>query len=263
MKVYKIIKLYESIPLIVFNLLSYFKFAFKNTKYLAKNQELKNSAQKESCYILMGGMSVNDIDLDRLIGCDVITANNFFRTPDYLRIKPKYHVITDVDFFLNKANLDDLKNKIQDFTSVILNGKHVEPVGKRNWYFIYPLFRVVNSSIKINLASACSNFSTVTLSCIQLAFYIGYKKINLVGFDLPPGRMPHYYKESKSERNALKEYNAKTTEYEYCELFWQYTNCHHEAYKISEYAKRNGFEVYNTSGISCVRAFKFKEFCET
>jgi hypothetical protein len=211
----------------------------------------------------MGGLSVKEINLKDLYKSDVITANNYFKTDDYIKVKPKFHVITDVDFYLDSKNIDELSEKICDFTSVILNGKHAQPVIKNNWYYIYPAYRVINSKIKIDLTKPCSNFSTVTLACIQLAIYLGYKKINLVGFDLPPGNMPHYYKESEYEIAAQIEYEKKDQEFEYCELFWQYTNCHHEAYKVIEYARKNNIEIYNTSNISYVRAFPFKNIKNT
>lgn len=211
----------------------------------------------------MGGLSVKNINLEDLYGSDVITANNYFKTDDYIKIKPKYHVITDVDFYLNSKNVDELSNKICDFTTVILNGKHTVPITKKNWHYIYPAYRVVNARIKTDLSKPCSNFSTVTLTCIQLAIYLGYKTINLVGFDLPPGNMPHYYKESEYEVAAQKQNTNKIEEFEYCELFWQYTNCQHETYKIIEYANKNNIQIFNTSTISYVRAFPFKNIENT
>jgi hypothetical protein len=74
--------------------------------------------------------------------------------------------------------------------------------------------------------------------------------------------MPHYYKETEDDRRGLEGFNSKVDEYNYCELFWQYTNCQHEAYKINEYARYNGVEIFNTSRNSFVRAFPYKKFEE-
>jgi hypothetical protein len=232
----------------------------RNFKFLLKNKELLNSSTNESCFILMGGLSVREINLDMLVGQDVITANNFYKTPDYFNIKSKYHVITDVDFFSKQENIDDLHSKIFPCTKVLLNAKHIQPLPFDNWYYFYPAYRVVDSNIKFDFSKPCSNFSTVTLSCIQLAIYLGYKNINLVGFDLPPGHMPHYYKESDYEKRAQIEFENKNEEYEYCQLFWQYTNCHHEAYKLYEFAKKANCVIYNTSKSSYVRAFPHRDF---
>jgi hypothetical protein len=265
MKPYIILKKYESIPLRLFNLFVWLKakIRFRKLKYLNVNKVLKNSAKKDICYILMGGLSVKEIDLNDLKGCDVMTANNFYKTDDYSKIKPKYHVITDVDFYLNKNNIKELNEKIQDFTAVFLNAKFTPAIKKVNWNYIFPIYRVTNSKLKIDISKPCSNFSTVTLACIQIAMFLGYKQIYLIGFDLPPGNMPHYYKESDKEIQVKKEYEKINSEFDYCELFWQYTNCHHEAYKIQEYAKKNGIEIFNTSNISFVRAFPFKEMRKT
>lgn len=262
MKAYKALKIFESIPLFFFNLYAGFKYYAlpKKHRVISKNNKLRKTAKEKKCYILMGGLSVKEIDLDMLIGSDVITANNFFRTKDYLKVKPKYHVITDEFFYKDKKNINELELEIKEFTSLVLNGKHMVPVDRERWYYIYPAFRVYNSKLKVDLSRPCSNFSTVTLSCIQLAIYLGYKEINLVGFDLPPGHMPHYYQDSAVEKEGFVEYQKKISEYEYCELFWQYTNCHHEAYKIDEYARANGISIVNTSKESYVRAFPYKKF---
>jgi hypothetical protein len=231
-------------------------------KLLKKNSTLKNSASTENCFILMGGLSVKEINLDSLCGKDVITANNYFKTKDYLKIKPKYHVITDAEFFEYEDNINDLLENIQIFTKLILNIKYAPVLKKDNWYYIFPIYRVIGPNLKVDLTKPCSNFSTVTLACIQLAIYLGYKKINLIGFDFPPGQMPHYYKETEDDRRGLEGFNSKVDEYNYCELFWQYTNCQHEAYKINEYARYNGVEIFNTSRNSFVRAFPYKKFEE-
>lgn len=262
MQYYKLVKEYESILLRCYNFYCWIKLSFKrrNFRFLLKNKELRNCSTNKKCFILMGGLSVRDINLDMLVGQDVITANNFYKTSDYYKIKPKYHVITDVDFFDKQENVDDLREKILPFTKVLLNAKHIDPLPINNWYYFYPAYRVVDSNIKFDYSKPCSNFSTVTLSCIQLAMYLGYKNIYLVGFDLPPGHMPHYYQESDYEIRAQIEFDNKAEEYEYCQLFWQYTNCHHEAYKLYELSKAVNCLIFNTSKSSYVRAFPYIEF---
>lgn len=263
---YELLKRWEYIPLKIFNIKNKLKNLFNSNFLMAhikNNLELKNAESGKKCHIVMGGLSVSKINLEHIIKSDIITANNFFRTDDYLKIKPKYHVIMDGDFFIDQENIEILNKTIKDDTTVFLNIRKLKPYTKKNIRYILPTYRVIDDFIEIDISKACSNFSTVTLTCIQLAMYLGYKEINLVGFDFPPGHMPHYYSESEFERVAEIEQKNRIGEAEYCELFWQYTNCHHEAYKLSNYAKLKGIKIFNTSPSSFVRAFDYKDFYET
>ena len=234
-------------------------FGSKYKRIIKENEAFKNSETGKSCIILMGGVSVKNIDLDEVAKNDVITANNFFQTDDYLRVRPKYHVIVDRDFWTIDENEKDLFNKIGDFTTVFLNIRGTKPRSRRNIRYIYPLYRVTDSSFALDISKPCANFSTVTLACIQLAIYLGYKSIKLVGFDFPPGVLPHYYTELKDEIRGREAQSNVTDEFGYCSLFWQYTNAHHESYKISSRAKQIGVDISNLSPISYIRSFRFEE----
>lgn len=259
---YKLIKLYETLPLRLFNFLQSVRSVFRPSvrAYLSRNRALINYRKRNHCFILLGGLSAKRADLRRLIGEDVITANMFFKTPDFKRIRPKFHVITDADFFKNQTNLSELAAGTDMSTAVVLNLKHTPPSTNDNWYYILPIYRVLDSNIRIDLRRPTSNFSTVALTCLQLAIFLGYRKVYFIGFDLPPGQMPHYYEESEYEIDSANEIRQIKTEFEYCEYYWQYTNCHHEAFKLSKFAAKNSIEVFNTSVDSYVRAFPYKDF---
>lgn len=266
MNSYKIIKLHEAVILKIFNITVWFKLLIAGKKYykhIKDNEKYKNKENGKSCYIVMGGLSVKDINLDFLTKYDVITANLFFQTEDYLKIKPKYHIIVDRDFWTEYKNIKDLEEKIQDFTTVFLNIRGSRVNNQKKYKYILPMYRVVDEFMILDISRPCANFSTVTLTCIQLAIYLGYKTINLVGFDFPPGHFPHYYEESEYEKKSKVIQQQIVDEYDYCSLYWQYTNCHHEAYKLSTFAKNNNIKIFNLSPISHVRAFPYKNFYES
>lgn len=265
MNYYKIIKKHEYLLISALNIIRKIYSIFLShdkRKILNENVMLKDSELDKSCFILVGGLSVKNMNLNDLKKHDIITANHFFRTDDYQRLRPKYHVITDQNFFSEQENIFSLSEKIQDFTTVFLNLRKTTAIEKENIKYIIPLYRVTSNKILHDITKPCSSFSTVTLSCIQIAIFLGYKKIYLVGFDLPPGHMPHYYKDSSIEKQGEAKQKNKIEEFEYCSLYWQYTNCHHEAYKIQNFATRNNIEIFNLSPISSVRAFPAKSLSE-
>jgi hypothetical protein len=231
-------------------------------RHVKRNIFFKNKETGKKCFILLGGSSAKTVNLKALENEDVITANNFFRTQENLLVRPKYHLITDSNFYKYPSNLDDLERLGLKNTTFFLNGRHFKNSKNiENFKLIYPLYRVAGDNIELRIDKITSNFSTVTLNCIQMAIYLGYREVNLVGFDLPPGHMPHFYQESEVEMKSESIQKEKVSEYDYCVLFWQYTNCHHEAYQLKRVSDISNVKVYNMSATSFVRAFPYKDFC--
>lgn len=225
------------------------------------NVLLENKEIGKKCYILLGGLSVKSVDFKALENEDVITVNHFFRTKENILVRPKYHLITDSDFYKTESNVNDLIRLGLKNTTFFLNGRYYKNNQKiENIKLIYPLYRVAGDNIKCRMDKITSNFSTVTLNAIQMAMYLGYREVNLVGFDLPPGHMPHFYQESEEEIVGASEQIEKVSEYDYCGLFWQYTNCLHETYKLKRLSDICNVKIYNMSAMSFVRAFPYKEF---
>jgi hypothetical protein len=226
-----------------------------------RNALFKNKEIGKKCYILLGGLSAKSVDLKTLENEDVITVNHFFRTKENILVRPKYHLITDSNFYKETSNLDDLIRLGLKSTTFFLNGRYFKNNKNiENINLIYPLYRVAGDNIKPRIDKITSNFSTVTLSAIQMAMYLGYREVNLIGFDLPPGNMPHFYQESEVEFKGSSTQKEKVREYDYCSLFWQYTNCLHETYKLKKILDINDVEIHNMSENSFVRAFPYKDF---
>ena len=75
---------------------------------------------------------------------------------------------------------------------------------------------------------------------------------------MPPGTLPHFFKENDLQKDGIKKELNKIEHYEYCELFWQYTNCLHETYFLADLAKKMNIEIINHSKDSFVKAFSKK-----
>ena len=233
---------------------------FRVRKSVKENGLLRNKEIGKKCYILLGGLSAKAFDLKALENEDVITVNHFFRTKENILVKPKYHLITDSNFYDVKTNIDDLISVGLKSTTFFLSGRYFKNENNiKNIRLIYPLYRVAGDNIELRIDKITSNFSTVTLNAIQIAMFLGYEEINLIGFDLPPGHaMPHFYNESEIEKAGAVIQREKIAEYEYCNLYWGYTNCLHESYALERISKISGVKIYNMSGASFVRAFQHK-----
>lgn len=260
--IYHVIKKIEWTIISIYNILisSYlFPFYFKNKKYIKKITPLEMQSDKSECFIVLGGLSALELNFSKLSNKDVFTVNHFFRNDIWDVIKPKYHIVIDNNFFKNPKNTDDLFEKCGSDVQLFLNGRYLKDY-RENVFPIFPIYRYAGSIKWISLEKPQINFSTVALQTIYIAVILGYTNINLIGFDLPPGHMPHFYKDSDVEIEGEKTQQAKVDEYSYCNLFWQYTNCHHEAYGLARFCKKNKVKVFNMSDSSFVRAFEHKEF---
>ena len=250
-KPYQLVKFWEYTLFFVFNTVSYFRYFF------LKNSSIKNLHTKrksEECFIVLPGLSSEGFDMASLQPHDVITTNYYFTSKEFTKILPKFHIISDRKFFETPSNNDKLRALSQS-VNVVANGRYCDISDSKNVYRFYPIYRVISNRIKLDFSKPCSNFSTIALTAIAFSIYVGYKKINLIGFDLPPGYLPHVYKTSIYQENEIKKEQNKVDEYSYCELFWQYTNCQHEAYKLASYAKINKVKILNHSDKSYVKAF--------
>ena len=260
--IYYVLKKIEWTVLSIYNLLitSYlFPLYFKNKKYIKKLTPLDIQRDKSDCYIVLGGLSASELDFSKLSNKDVFTVNHFFRNEIWNLIRPKYHIVIDNNFFKNSKNIDDLCEKCGGDVQLFLNGRYLKDQ-RKDVFPIFPIHRYTGSIKWRSLDKPQINFSTVTLQSIYIAVILGYKNINLIGFDLPPGHMPHFYKDSDVEIEGEKTQQAKVDEYAYCSLFWQYTNCHHEAYGLARFCQKNNVKVFNMSDSSFVRAFEYKEY---
>lgn len=259
---YKILKKIEWIILTFYNLLIYvilFPLYLKNKAHLRERPLEKTKKRKADCYIVLGGLSASKLDLSKLSDRDVFTVNHFFRTDMWDLISPKYHVVTDNNFFNDKENVSDLYEKCGDQVQLFLNGRYLRD-RRKNVFSLFPILKYTGVIEWRDLDKPQVGFSTVTLQAIYIAAVLGYKKINLIGFDLPPGHMPHFYKDSDIEIQGERIQQAKSEEFAYCGLFWQYTNCHHEAYGLARFCQKHDIRVFNMSDNSFVRAFEYKEY---
>lgn len=156
---------------------------------------------KNKCYIVAGGESVNDIDKDRLRSEDVIVVNKAIL--DFP--KAKYFVTIDHSFL---KKLDLKKRILRDspatkfFIANVLPNYMEEKDGcfvDTRWNIKYNLkmFDVVIKSYTYEgFGLEWNKFSSGMNSgfcAIQLAILLGYKEINLIGYDFQTGHKTHYH----------------------------------------------------------------------
>ncbi|KAB1658880.1 6-hydroxymethylpterin diphosphokinase MptE-like protein [Pseudoclavibacter sp. CFCC 11306] len=143
-------------------------------------QALHNSARRRRCFIIGNGPSLTPSDLELISGEDTFASNQIFRVFPRTSWRPKYYVVQDI-YGKIKDEVDSL-TKIQVFMGdyyarkigtsleevVVFHGK--KPIGNA-------------LSFSEDISKYVVDFATVTFTMLQLAVYMGYEEIYLLGMD--------------------------------------------------------------------------------
>ncbi len=190
------------LPPAIFMLVKSFIFKIKffikyNNIDFAKNKEIKNLHIDKRCFIIGLGTSINKQDLKLLKDEIVIGISSLFNHKDLEYIQPNYYVLSPVidnhSKYVNKDNLikwlqamdEKLDNSVVMFI-YIGDKKYIDEnkiFKNKNIYWLNyePWDGRDISDIKLDKIPSISNVSEVALS---VALYLGFKEINIIGFDL-------------------------------------------------------------------------------
>ena len=165
------------------------------------NSEFTN-VNKDICFVVGGGPSLNGFDFTQLNGFDTNAIN---KAVEYIP-NPTYFITTDYSYFI-KASLpiEQINLKVHKSYFVanmshpymeIQHGQIVDT--RRNFVYedLYQYDGVIQSYNTSGLSSTINEFSNGENSghCgIQLALLLGYKKIYLLGFDLNKEGQTHFH----------------------------------------------------------------------
>lgn len=159
---------------------------YEITKKGRKIKELKNTKVGETCFIIGNGPSLKAEDLTKLneLGIDTFAANRIFKIYDKTPWRPNYFccedpvIIKDIEDVINSL---DCKYKFipinlcWDIGIDIKNAHYINMDYARNDEVDYGFVDELEKRV------FCQG--TVTLTAIQLAAYMGYKNIYMIGVD--------------------------------------------------------------------------------
>lgn len=163
-------------------------FLTENERKLAK---LRNSHQGERCFIIGNGPSLNSLDLTKLKTEYTFGVNAIYLNREKMGFTPTYHVVEDT--FV----AEDRSNEISNYDgSIKFVGNHLDYCLKNpetfvwlNVMFDYSEYKNFPKFSKDALRKVWVGGS-VTYLCMQLAYYMGFEEVYLVGFDhsytIPP-----------------------------------------------------------------------------
>lgn len=167
---------------------------------IKKNKKLKNIKKGCRCFILGNGPSLKNVDLSRLEKEFVFSVNFFNKVDGFEKAKPNVHLVIDADAFdLREDVHTDRDDNIKCFTDMGKLKNRVVlilPSSGYKWSLengINRMFDIryihVSKDIRdrdienIDLTKGSFAFATVVQYAIEVAIYMGFSEIYLLGCD--------------------------------------------------------------------------------
>jgi hypothetical protein len=193
----------------------YFKrsFLFNFYKYLrlmgvnrqnpyAKLKRLKDMHMGQRCFIVATGPSLTVEDLEKLRNEITIGMNSICLAFDETDWRPTYYGIQDENVYKRLRNqIEALDVKCKFISNTILETLNIDIEDN---HYIFPMDMLnhnlehhkYNTKFSDNAYAVIYNGYTVTYSLLQLAVYMGFREIYLIGADCNySSDMKHHFKE--------------------------------------------------------------------
>ena len=236
-------------------------------------KRFENRHMGERCFLIGNGPSLKAEDLTRLRDCSEVTfacnaiKNIYFRTP----WRPKYYTITDPMFFgPSRELLTDLEAEClfipalsDNYAACTAELMELLAQSGREIYQFRPITNMhllEGPRFSPDASRALFVSGTVMYTMIQLAVYMGFTDIYLLGVDgtasLPTNpdvyfaEKRHFYEEDDNVVTRFNNYIANTMSAEDVSILVA------NAYRQAErYSKEHGIRIYNATRGGVVDAF--------
>lgn len=269
------------LPRGIFNFLSlYFQRRtfenFKNNPILIANKKLHNIHKGNRCFILATGPSIRKQNLLPLKNEICLSLNMFYLHKDYKVVNPRYHIISGIAPHpkitnkLAKLWFHEIEEKVKA-EYLFMNYLDRQFVSKNKFLssknVFYSDFSTPPEMIQQNGIDASKSLymsQTASMMAIQLAIYMGFHKIYLLGMDHDgilryTKRLPmHFYKPGESifERRGIHDGDNFDWEIEFHNqwMLWR-------QYKLmKKYADSCGVRIINITPGSLLDVFERRDY---
>lgn len=227
-----------------------------NFDKLIKNMQ---NTQNYRCFIVGNGPSLSLAQLEKIKNEKTFGANRIYKIFDKTEWRPNFYVIQDPYDITPKENYEKL-----DIEKMFVSDYYWKEHGMNNKNAIcYHTIRTLKQKSKLPFSRDISKFvqvaGTVTYTMIQMAAYMGFKEIYLIGMD-------HNYNNITNDKGKLiKENNIKNHVFEDENPKEVVANISYmeDAYKSAKkYCEENNIKIYNATIGGKLEIFERKNFFE-
>lgn len=247
-----LIKVYIVITAPIIGLLSFFRVSGINkSENLTKIKNYKNKYQNKRCFIVGNGPSLKVEDLDKLENEYTFAFNWIFLLFSKTKWRPTYYMLADQNVYLSakdEINSKDLEIKLIG-ANCIKYGKYIKDA---IYFYTRPSIYRPGPKFSDNALKYFYDGYTVTYFALQMAVYMGFKEIYLLGIDC--SYVNEIYddgtiKDTGSKKNYFSSNYVKDNRF-------RNTTKMIKAYKAAQqYTKKYGIKIYNAT-----RGGKLEEF---
>lgn len=224
---------------------------YEHSIYSKKILSLKNKFKGEKCFIIGNGPSLTPVDLDKLKGEYCFAANKIFKIYDKTDWRPTFYSCVDKEVFLL------IKDDILKLNCKYIFLEYTYRIPKKIKSKIYPVMHYTKfkldkyKNIERPYVSEyphkmLSCGYTVTFTAIQLAIFMGFKEIYLIGVD-------HNY----SNKAGSNHFNKDEYELPIPNNLDQPTLAYEAA---KQYADAHGIKIYNATRGGKLEVFERVDF---
>ncbi|MEZ5021720.1 MAG: 6-hydroxymethylpterin diphosphokinase MptE-like protein [Chitinophagales bacterium] len=162
-----------------------FEQALITTKYKSEDQinaqrisAFKDIHKGEDCFIIGNGPSLNKIDLEKLNDYHTFGMNKIFLIFDRVPLDLSYFVS------VNKLVVEQSTKEIENFTIPCFISKWAAQKSLKKKDNIFPIETcAVSKTFETDLTQSVPEGCTVTFFALQIAYYMGFERVFLVGVD--------------------------------------------------------------------------------
>ncbi len=232
----------------------YYQLRISKSKKILRN--LYNTHKGERCFVIGNGPSLTAVDLDKLKSEICFGTNRIYHIFDQTQWRPDYYCAQDYNILIQDGkNISRYKYR-KKFIPII-KGLCYKKIKKAVWVNLiskdfYPDLPEFSKDISVSLTDGY----TVTYSCIQIAAYMGFKEIYLLGVD-------HNYSVEKAPDGRIISHGAKKDHFSDDDKVANIPEVFKSAlsYEAAEkYAKTHGIKIYNATRGGKLETFERVDF---
>lgn len=240
----------------ILNTIFYKKECRKN-KFNKTIKKMKNSKENKRCFIVGNGPSLTMKQLNMIANEQSFGANRVYKLFNKTIWRPNYYVIQDPYDPTPKENYERL-----DVENLFVSDYYWKEHGMKNKNAIcYHTIRTLKQKRNLPFSKDISKYvqvaGTVTYTLIQLAVYMGFKEIYLIGMD-------HNYTNITNDKGELiKINNIKSHVFEDENPKEVVANISYmeDAYNSAKkFCKENNIKIYNATLGGKLEIFERKDF---
>lgn len=223
----------------------------KNKKYI-NLRLLKDKHQGERCFIVCTGPSLSIADLEMLKNEYSFGVNNVFRLFEKTSWRPTYYGVIDPSVYAKLCN-DPSFEKLENVFIPDLFEKMYKHISIKQ-YYTFPMdyfelywSRLINKSVRFSddISLLVYDIATVAYSLMQIAVYMGFKKIFLLGCDCNySGEKQHFADYGIKVKDAISTENNLIVAFS----------------AARKYADSHGIKIYNATRGGKLEVFERVDF---